>query len=89
MGGNTGYTNFQAKEASVNGEITLTFNLRNRLYTIFNDSSTDNLRFKFKPSQDEGTILPLQNAELPVVTKTVILESVGDTNVSYRVWGQG
>lgn len=89
MSANTEYANFQAIEGSVNGQDTLNFDLRNRQYTIFNDSTTESLRFKFKPSQQEGTILPLQNAELPAVSKTVILESVGGTAVDYRVWGQG
>ena len=89
MSANTEYANFQALEGTVNNQITLEFDLRNRQYVIFNDSPTDSLRFKFKPAQDEGTILPLQNAELPAVSKTVLLESVGAATVAYRVWGQG
>lgn len=89
MSGNTNYSNFQAKSGSVNNEVTLTFNLKNRVYTIFNDSGVDSLRFKFAQPQTFGTILPLQNVEIQVVSRVLIIESVGSVNIDYRVWGQG
>lgn len=89
MSGNTNYANFQAESGSVNNEVTLDFNLKNRVYTIFNDSNTDDLRFKFAQPQTFGIILPLQSVEIQVVSRTVIIESVGSVNVDYRVWGQG
>lgn len=89
MSGNTVYTNFEPQSGMVNNEMTLTFNLKNRVYTIFNDSSIDSLKFKFAQSQTFATILPLQNVELQIISRIVIIESVGSVNVDFRVWGQG
>lgn len=89
MSGNTNYANFQAKSGTVNNETTLDFNLKNRVYTIFNDSSTEKLKFKFAQAQTFGTIPPLESVELQIVSRTVIIESVGAVNIDYRVWGQG
>jgi hypothetical protein len=78
--------NLEAKEGTVSGELTLTFSLPHRRYTITNDSTTKDLKFKFNNSEAFATLRPTETFNPHVHTNKIILSGSG---VEYRVWGLG
>ncbi len=86
MSSSVSYANFEAKEGTINGSIELSFNLKPRKIIITNDSSTNELSFKFNSSESYGTLSPTETVALEVSSKTLFLQG---TNVDYRIWGIG
>jgi hypothetical protein len=55
---------------------------------VINDSATDDLQFKFSPTESYRTLLPLENTIIKGVHVTdVIINS--SASVAYRLWGLG
>jgi len=80
-------TNFEALEGSVNGELTIPLTRRSRRVIITNDSSTKDLEYKFKASQDYGTLKPTETIALDFNPKFVLLRTTAA--VDYRIWSYG
>ena len=78
--------NLEAKEGTVNGQLTLTFSLPHRRYTITNDSLNKDLQFKFNESEEFATLKPTETFNPHVHTNKVIIAGSG---VEYRIWGLG
>lgn len=67
---------------------TLTFTPPVLELRVINDSSTDNLQFKFSASESYRTLLPNENTIIKGIHVTdVIINS--SASVAYRVWGLG
>jgi hypothetical protein len=79
----TSYANLEVFEGNVNGEVTLTFDIRPRRLIITNDSGANNLKFNFKDSRDFATLKPTETITLDVAQRHMILSG----NAAYRVWG--
>tara|TARA_R110000787_G_scaffold5761_2_gene20725 strand:+ start:14520 stop:14783 length:264 start_codon:yes stop_codon:yes gene_type:complete len=87
MGYETVYANFKADEGTLNGTLTITFELKTRQITIANDSATDNLSFKLNASETFGTVLPGERVQLEVITRELLLST--GASVAYRIWSFG
>ena len=80
-----GYGNLDSFEGSVSGTKTITFNRRPRKVTITNDSSLNDLKFKFKDSADYATLKTTETVSMTITVSQVLLSG----NASYRIWGIG
>lgn len=74
-------------EGTVNGTITLTFDIPVKRIVVNNDSSTANLQFKFNGSRGYSTLKPTEVYSNVITVTNVYLSST--TAVPYRVWGIG
>lgn len=80
------YANFEAYEGTVSSETTISFNRKSRKIAIINDSSTNNLTYKFNSSETAGTLKPTESLSVYLTSNQVILNS---TSAAYRVWVYG
>jgi len=74
-------------EGTVNGTVTLNFDLPVKRIMITNDSSTADLQYKFNASRPYSTLKPTEVYSNVITVNTVYLSTT--TSVSYRVWGVG
>jgi len=78
------HANMEPIEGSLNGQTSHTFTLKSREIIIFNDSSSDDLQFKFIESADYATIKPAENVILAIWATKIFLST--SASVDYRVW---
>jgi len=79
------YANFEPVEGAVSGEETISLTRKSRHLVITNDSSSNNLYFKFNASEDYGTLMPTETISLYLWTNTIYLNGNGN----YRIWVYG
>ena len=85
-----GLANYSSKEGAVcNVEVTESFPWRARKVTLINDSTFRDLQFKFNPTEEFGTLKPLEQLSIYHIIGSVILKSPSGSNVDYRLWGFG
>jgi len=78
--------NFEPWEGSVDGNKLITFLKRPKILTITNDSTSDELEFRFNQAIDSwGTIKPTESVAIDAGPNQLELRST--TAVDYRVWG--
>lgn len=80
-----GYANLDSFEASVSGTATVTFTRRPRKVTITNDSSTNELQFRFSSDHSWATLKPTETVSMEITVKQVYLSGTA----AYRIWGVG
>jgi len=77
--------NQYVSEGTASTDLTLTFPWRCRVVEIINDSATIDLQYKFNSTETYATLYPLESANPPVKSKTIILNGTG----AYRVRAYG
>ena len=81
------YANNYSDEGTLNGAKVITFPWKPKELQITNDSSSDNLKYKFNESEDYRTLLPYETSTLYNISiRNLYLMG---SNVNYRVWGTG
>lgn len=80
------YANLDAREGTVNGEQTLTFNWKPRKIVVTNDDATKSLLFKFNTSETFGTLKATETITFDVAHKEIIISG---SSVAYRIWAVG
>jgi len=78
-------TNQFVSEGTASADLVITFPWRARWIEVINDSSSNDLGYKFSSSQDYATLDPLESVNPPIKTRQVILNGTG----SYRVRAYG
>lgn len=81
------YANNYSSEGTLQGEKTITFPWKPREVQIINDSGSQNLQYKFNPSEDFRTLKPYETSTLYNVSLRTII--ISGTGVPYRIWGMG
>lgn len=74
-------------EGTLNGTITLTFDLPVKRITVSNDSGSVALQYKFNASRPYSTLKPTEVYSNLITVTNVYLSSTSP--VDYRVWGEG
>lgn len=74
-------TNFEVHEGTVSGSEVIVLVRRPRRIVITNDSGSGNLGYKFKASQDYGTLKPTETVSLDFNPTQVHLQG----SVNYRI----
>ena len=84
--GTVSYGNLDTREGNLNGTLAITFNWKPRRIIITNDSTSNDLSFKFNDSETYATLKPTETITLDMASKTMTIQG---TNIPYRVWGIG
>ena len=82
----TMYANLEVYEDNTSSLTDITFKLKPRKVIITNDSTTDNLQFRFNTAFGYATLHPTETITLEITSRNLFL--IG-TNVDYRIWGIG
>ena len=77
--------NLRPFEGTVSGTAQLTFDIPVKRITISNDSSLNDLQFKFNSTETYATLKPTETFSAEATVRDVYLSGSGD----YRVWGLG
>jgi hypothetical protein len=80
------HANFEALEGTVTTATTLTLVRKSRRIVITNDSSSNDMTYKFNASETAGTLKPTETISLDFTTNQIIIDSA---NAPYRVWVYG
>ena len=81
-----GLANLESLEGTCTTSATLTFTRRPRILTITNDSSLQNLQFRFSSDHDWATLKPTETVSMHMSPKKILLAGA---SVPYRIWSQG
>jgi len=83
--GQTTYSNQEINEGSVSTvPVTITLARKSRAIEIINDSTADNLQYKFNSSEGYGILKPGEAVSMDFITNTILLDSPTNNSVSYR-----
>ncbi len=83
------YAHFEANEASASTvEATVALARNCSKHIIMNDDGTNNILFRFRSDQTQGTILPNESVELEYNTKEILIDASAGTP-PYRIWSFG
>ena len=80
------YANFRSSEGVIKSEKIIEFDLKCRLWTINNDSSNKDLKFKFNVSESFSTLKPTETISLIINSYIIIING---KNTDYRIWAFG
>lgn len=80
------YSNLDAHEGNTSSVSVISLARRSRHLQISNDSSTTDLKFRFKTSANWATLKPTETISMHVWVDKVYLSG---NNVPYRVWNYG
>jgi len=78
--------NFYPSEGTVATPTTITFPWKAKEITILNNSTTQDLSFKFNIGESYGTLNPYESITVRLNSKNVYLNG---STVPYRVWAVG
>ena len=81
------YTKLESIEESLDGEVTKTFKRRCRQILLFNDSGSNDLRFRYSMTDDFATLKPTEFVSEEVAMKKIILST--SASVDFRLWVYG
>ena len=79
-------SNLAAREGTVPGELEIIFPWKPRHFTITNDSTSGDLKFKFNNSEEWATLKPTETVEMDIAHKIILLKG---NSIPYRIWGIG
>ncbi len=84
--GQTTYSNQEVNEGSISTvPLTITLERKSRAIEIINDSTADNLQYKFASSAAYAILGPGEALSMDFITRTILLDSPSNNSVSYRV----
>ena len=81
------YANSYIDEDLISGYKTITFPWKPKEIQITNDSSSDNLKYKFNESEDYRTLKPYETSTLTNISIRNLY--LFGTSIPYRVWALG
>jgi len=80
------YANNYSDEGDLSGTKTITFPWKPKHLQITNDSSSNDLKYKFKSSEEYRTLKPYETSSLEGISIRNLHIS---GNVPYRIWATG
>lgn len=83
------WANQQVEEGTVSTTATITFELKSRALEIINDSSVDDLEYRFSVLQNYATLKPLEVVSMNFITRNILLNSPSTNAVPYRIRALG
>lgn len=83
------YSNFVPDEDLLIGDKIISFDWRAIKLIITNQSSTNNLQFKFKESGEYGILRPTEEVTISGLYQKKVYLRASNGEVNYRVWAFG
>ena len=80
------YANLDSHEGTTDNAATIVLARRSRHLQITNDSSTTDLKFRFKESTQWATLRPTETISMHVWVNKIYLSG---NSVDYRIWNYG